>query len=275
MPARIVIVDAAATEPPERWIEKPFLTVGTAAGSDVTIAAAAGTEAGLYVQFRDGRYEVFNKQASGVEVGGLPVPQGRSAAWEPGTELTVAGRRLRLEVDGDPTPASRPLAAAPVAARRSPREADPRPAPAATARPGATPRPEQQRGKGVGLRLAVTIGCVAASALILLKDRLPTLGGGPVAETAGFDALVNEAFDTAATAQPAADMRRRLARRLQWAEAAWLAGEWRLAGERYATLERYLAGSRFAADGADTWRSRLAAHVNRRLADLAKRPTIR
>lgn len=268
MPARLVIVDASPAEQSERWIDKPFLTIGTAAGSDVPLGGDGDEQ--VYVQFRDGRYEVFNKQAADIRLGGQPVPRGRSAAWEQAAELVIAGRRLRLDVDGDPTPVPRPDVAVPRPARRSAPEAEsqPKPAPDQTALPPAKP-PAKAGGQGV--KLLVIGACVAASALMLLKDRLPlgtTAAPAPAREE--FTTLVTMAFDEKAGARTAAELQRRLARRLQWAEAAWLTEDWSTAGARYAALKRFIQNTQLTASAPqDDWRSRLAAMVDLRLDALA------
>jgi hypothetical protein len=230
----------------------------------------------VYVQFRDGRYEVFNKQATDVRLGGEAILQGRSAAWEPSSELVVSGRRLRLEVEGDPTPAPRPdeAVARPVRRPTSEAESRPRPSPDEAERPRAKPSAE---GRGQGVKLLITGACVAASALMLFKDRLP-LGKAVAPATAveDFTPLVAEAFGEAAgSTDGAANLRQRLARRLQSAEASWLTGEWKTAGERYAALKRYLDSVGPDGDASHAaWRSRLVAHVDLRLAALAtQRPT--
>ncbi len=86
MPTRLLVLDEAAATSTERWIERPFLTIGTDSGSDVPLAAG-GEEVRIYLQFRDGRYEVFNKHAGEVRLDGRAVPVGTSAAWEPGVEI--------------------------------------------------------------------------------------------------------------------------------------------------------------------------------------------
>ena len=62
MPARLLLLDDESASPTERWIERPFLTIGTDPGSDVPLATS-GNEVQIYLQFRDGRYEAFNKHA--------------------------------------------------------------------------------------------------------------------------------------------------------------------------------------------------------------------
>lgn len=275
MPARLLIVDDAATEPVDRWIERPFLTIGSDAGSDVPLAAPDGEPLAVYLQFRDGRYEVFNKQAGEVVLAGRPVAPGRSAAWEPGTELVVGGRRLRLVVEGDPAPGPRPIAAAK-------RPAPPAASDVADRRAAVTQEPRDSdagppRDRGRGLKMGVIFACLVACVLMLARDQLPSAAAGPT-DPDTFAALVDEAFadGQAAAAGPADGTRRRLARRLQWAESAWLAGDRPVAAERFAALKRHLDGSRLApAAGAekngDDWRRRLADHVDRRMTELSRR----
>lgn len=275
MPARLVIIDAGPAEQPDRWIEKPFLTIGCAAGNDVPLGGEG--DAQVYVQFRDGRYEVFNKQAADIRLGGQAVPRGRSAAWEPAAELVIAGRRLRLDVDGDPTPAPRLDVAVPRPARRAAPAAESRPQPAADRAADPADRPRAKPAGGQGVKVLVIGVCAAASALMLLKDRLPVGKAEiPVLAPEEFTTLVTRAFDEKTGAGTAAVLHRRLARRLQWAEAAWLAEDWSTAGARYAALKRYIETTQFTADAAENdWRSRLAAMVDQRLDALATQSTKR
>ncbi len=292
MPARLLLLDDESASPTERWIERPFLTIGTDPGSDVPLATS-GNEVQIYLQFRDGRYEAFNKHADEVQLGGRPVPTGTSAAWEPGVELEAGGHRLRLVVEGDPAPGTRPFAASPRPAREpnqeSVRSAQAPPAPAAgldAARPA---------DRSQAVKLAVIFGCLAASTLLLFRDRILPPSAAVATDPEGVTALIKEAFTAQATDQQpatakgttvadepdaakeaaAAELRRRLARRLQWAETAWVQQDYPLAAERYAALKQYLDSSRLAvaagaAPAADEWRTRLAGHVDARLADLAR-----
>jgi len=266
MPARLVIVDASPAEQSERWIDKPFLTIGTAAGSDVPLGGDGDVR--VYVQFRDGRYEIFNKQATDVRVGNQAVVRGQSAAWEPFSELVVAGRRLRLEVDGDPAPGPRPDAAVARSPRRSAPAADSRSTPAPD-QPVLPPTMPPAKAGGQGAKLLVIGVCVAASTLMLLKDRLP-VGTAEAPAREEFTTLVTMAFDEKVGAGTAADLQRRLARRLQWAEAAWLTEDWSTAGARYAALKRFIQNTQLTASAPqDDWQSRLAAMVDLRLDALA------
>jgi len=305
VPARLLLFDDGSATPTEQWIERPFLTIGTDSGSDVPLAAG-GEEVRVYLQFRDGRYEAFNKQAGEVRLGGRPVLAGTSAAWEPGAELESGGHRLRLVVEGDPTPGTRPLAVAPRPAREPNREAvrsaQTTPAPVA----GSDAAPPADRSQAV--KLMVIFGCLAASTLLLFRDRILPPSAAVATDPEGVTSLIKEAFaaqatdqqpatakDTTAADEPdaakesaaadepdaakesavAAELRRRLARRLQWAETAWLQGDYPLAAGRYTALKQYLDSSRLAvaagaALAADDWRTRLAGHVDARLADLAR-----
>ncbi len=272
MPTRLLVLDEAAATSTERWIERPFLTIGTDSGSDVPLAAG-GEEVRIYLQFRDGRYEVFNKHAGEVRLDGRAVPVGTSAAWEPGVEIEAGGHRFRLLVEGDPAPGPRPLASAPRPVREPLRE----PARAGQAMPAPTagqdPGPPADRSRAI--KLAVIVACLAASSLLLVRDRILSPSAVKVSDPEAVTALIKDGFaaETRATGA-AAELRHRLARRLQWAETAWLQGDYPLAAERYAAIKQHLAGFRLAkAAGAnpanvDDWQARLKAHVDARIADL-------
>lgn len=284
MPARLLLLDDTSATPTEWWVERPFLTISTDSGSDLPLAAG-GEEVRIYLQFREGRYEAFNKQASEVRLGGQPVPVGTSAAWEPGVELEAGRHRLRLVVEGDPAPGPRPLAAAPGPAREQAREpvraAQATPAPMASL--DAAPPADRSRT----VKLGVIFACLAASTLLLVRDRILPSSSAAASDPEAVTAFIKEAFPAktadlqpgaakdVAAAEEAAELRRRLARRLQWAETAWLQEDYPLAADRYAALKRYLDASRLPADAGasptqDDWRARLAGHVDGRLADLAR-----
>ncbi len=284
MPARLLILEDASASQTECWVERPFLTIGTDPGSDVPLATG-GDEVRVYLQFRDGRYEVFNKQTGHLRLGGRTVPAGTSAAWESDAELEAGGRRLRLVVEGDPAPGLRPLAAAPRSTRERAREPEqaghPTPAPVT----GSVVAPPAARGQP--LKIAVIFGCLAASTLLLLRDRILPASTAAASDREAVTTLIMDAFQVVGVEanEPAAALRRRLARRLQWAETAWLQGDVAVAAERYSALKRYLDGSWLAANtkgpptdagaagvkpAADDWRTRLAGHVDARLADLAR-----
>jgi len=298
VPARLLSFDDSSAAPTEHWIERPFLTIGTDSGSDVPLATG-GEEVRVYLQFRDGRYEAFNKQAGEVRLGGRPVPAGTSAAWEPGVEIEAGGHRLRLVVEGDPAPGTRPLAAAPRPGREPNRETvrSAQTTPAPVAGPDAAPPADRSQA----VKLMVIFGCLAASTLLLFRDRILPPSAAVATDPEGVTSLIKEAFaaqDTdqqpatakgttaadepdaakeAAAEEPnaakesaVAELRRRLARRLQWAETAWLQGDYPLAAGRYTALKQYLDSSRLAVAAADDWRTRLAGHVDARLADLAR-----
>lgn len=291
MPARLLLLDDSSATPTEHWIERPFLTIGTDSGSDVPLAAG-GEQVRVYLQFRDGSYEAFSKQAGEVRLGGRPVPAGTSAAWEPGVELEAGGHRLRLVVEGDPAPGPRPLAAAPRPAREANRKLV-RSAPTTPASvAGLDAAPPAERSQAV--KLAVIFGCLAASTLLLFRDRILPPSAAVATDPEGVTALIKEALTAQVTDQQpasakgiiaadepdaakeaAAELRRRLARRLQWAETAWLQEDYPLAAGRYTALKQYLYSFRLAvtagaAPAADEWRTRLAGHVDDRLADLAR-----
>lgn len=278
MPARLLIREDASAPPTERWVERPFLTIGTDPGSDVPLAAG-GDEVGVYLQFRDGRYEVFNKQAGDLRLGGRTVPAGTSAAWDTDAELEAGGRRLRLVVEGDPAPGPRPLATAARSTRQRSREPDDagQSAPAPVTGPAVAPAADN----GKPMKLAVILACLAASTLLLLRDRILPATTASAFDPEAVTTLIQEALagKAAAATDPADTLQHRLARRLQWAETAWLQGDEAAAAERYAELKRYLDGTRLDAianrtptdaqttdaKAAADWQARLVSHVDARL----------
>lgn len=141
----------------------------------------------------------------------------------------------------------------------------------ATPAPATGPEPGPPADRSQAVKLAVIFGCLAASTLLLFRDRILPAAAVAASDPEGVTALIMEGF-----AAQAAERNRRLAQRLQWAETAWLQEDYPLAVERYTALKRYLDGSRLdavagAGSAADDWQTRLAGHVDARLADLARR----
>jgi hypothetical protein len=278
MPAKLVISAGSSAPAAEVWVERSFLKVGTAAGNDVRVQPAAGValaDVAAYIQFRDGRYEVFNKDCAAAAIGPRSIPRGASAPWP-------AGERLRLEdaveidliVDGDPTPAPRGIARE-TAPSASPRPAEHVPAPAQTARSvaDAAPRTAPRVGGRQMAQLVVTAVCLLACVLMVAAKKRT----GSAADTgnAVFDRLVSDVLSPPAPGDKAAasdgigdDGRRLLVQRLQAAEAAFRTGDKKSARSRYEQIKRWLDPVRSAQD--DAFMRRLASFVDYRVTALEK-----
>ncbi len=90
----------------EFWISEEVFRVGGDAASDWRLQELEPHA--LTVQFRQGRYAVINRGSVPLEIDGIEVPPGRSAAWAVDGELHIGPTTLWLWSDGDPTPSARP-----------------------------------------------------------------------------------------------------------------------------------------------------------------------
>jgi hypothetical protein len=104
MPARIIVESGA--RPGEYPIERDVLLLG----SDGTVASlpAELTGAGhaATLEYRQGRYTVYNRLPQPMRLGAQPLAVRGSREWRPGERLYPSDAAvLRLEVEGDPAPA--------------------------------------------------------------------------------------------------------------------------------------------------------------------------
>lgn len=275
MPARLVISAGSGHPTSEVWIERPFLKVGAGGDADVRIQPTGGplADVAVYVQFRNSRYEVFNKECDEAVLGGRRIVRGESSPWSPHERLELgAGVRLDLVVDDDPSPRPRAVGRR-VSQPDAPVHAAPQAAAALNAH-AATGRPPAGSARLNGrqiLQLGVTAACVLACVLMMVvKQGGGTVVGGRQGDV--FERLVAEGL--AASGSDAA-LRNRLSTRLQAAEAAHLAGDSAAALARYEQIKRWLDPHRDArpqtADAASAeadFFQRLAAFVDSRVAAL-------
>jgi len=286
MPAKIAISAGSNGPEAEVWIERPFLKVGTAASNDIRLppsAGPAGSEITIYIQFRDGRYEIFNKDCDSATIDSRMIPRGESVPWPPrGTLGLGGGVEIELVVEGDPAPAQR------AAVQSVHQSSAPRPAAAAT-RPAedAIPSKSASSPPAAGLsgrqiaQLGVTAACLIACMLMVTVGR--DAGTAPHARGDDFDRLVADGLSEPASGNAgatdtagAADTHRRLTRRLQAAEAAYLVGDVNVAISRYGQIKRWLDPGRgeWSAESPDAANAaflhRVAAFVDSRIAALAK-----
>jgi len=104
MPARIIV--EAGARPGEYPIERDVLLLG----SDGTIASRpaelAGAGHAATLEYRQGRYTVYNRLPQAMQLGAQPLAVRGSREWRPGERLCPSDAVvLRLEVEGDPAPA--------------------------------------------------------------------------------------------------------------------------------------------------------------------------
>jgi len=206
------------------WIDRAVLRVGSDPQCDVCLLSAELAPHALTLEFRDGNYRAYNRSQSPVNVGSTVVQPGANAIWPAGETLQLPGDlRLALEIDGDPRPAPWPesqfddgfddeVASLPMGT-----EAD----------------AAAKKSKSSLIQMAVIAVCVLALAgLLLLKN---SSGRG---ETAAVDRpTFNEIVEESLTKE---ESHRTIVRRLQFAQAALVRGNTRLAHERFVELRDQL-----------------------------------
>jgi len=269
MPSKLSIRDAHGGETTEMWIEKSFLTIGGGNDCDVCVASCDVAGPAVYVQFRDGGFEAFNKAASTATLAGRHLALGQRAPWLNGDLLAIGGGvELRLEIEGDASPAPRPIE---TAASRGPDRA--RPSPDAQRPVTAAVTVAAAGGPGLGTRvgqLLVTLGCVVAAALMLLGgfDAPSSSGIGGENE---FDEVIRVFGDAGnPSATPASAKQIRLLQRLRAAEAAFRQKDVSTARERYVRLRRYMdSPSPAGGESTNPPEESLRHFINRRLASIA------
>ena len=111
MPAKLTI-QSGISAGTSHWIERPVIRVGSHPQSDVCLPSADVPSQALTVEYRDGRYRVYNRCDSDIFVGTQPVPSGSVADW-PDTDILQLTDEvsLVLDVEDDPTPMPMKMAA--------------------------------------------------------------------------------------------------------------------------------------------------------------------
>jgi hypothetical protein len=228
MPAS-VRVESGISAGTKYWIDRAVLRIGSDPQCDICLPSAELAPHALTLEFRDGNYRAYNRSASPVSVGPSLVQPGASAIWRADETIQLAGNvRVALEIDGDPRPTPRPES----------REDDgfgdetatlPMGAAAADA---ATAEAAAKKSKSSLIQMAIIGVCVLAMAgLLMMKN-----GGGK--ETAAADRpTFNELVLASLTKDEA---HRAIIRRLQYAQAAIVRGNIKLAHQRFAKLRDQL-----------------------------------
>src|SRR5262249_54147717 len=136
--------------------------------------AAVGHAATL--EYRQGRYTVYNRLPQPVQVGAHSVPVRGSREWRSGERLRLGEAVvLRLEVDGDPAPV-----------RAAPKAGVGPDVPDAPAAP-----PAAKKGKNRGLAFVLIAACLALGVGSFFVDReeTPTEASAPAVD---FNKLIEE-----------------------------------------------------------------------------------
>lgn len=226
MPA-CIRVDSGISVGTRHWIDRPVLRIGSDPQCDICLPSAGLAAHALTIEFREGVYRAYNRDATVVSVGSDLVKPGGVATWHHDATLVLPGDlRLVLEVDGDPRPAPRPESLAEWSTTDSAlTQAD-----ASILAGAATTAGESKKSSSLG-QLAVIGICIATMAGLL------TMRGGsgerstPARPT--FDAIVE-----ASLARD--DSTREIVRRLQYAQAALVRGHNKLARVRFLKLRDQL-----------------------------------
>lgn len=211
------------------WIDRPVLRIGSDPQCDVCLPSAELAPHALTIEFRDGNYRVYNRSSSPVVVGAGPVKPGANEIWHGNETIQLpGGLQLALYVDGDPRPSPRPESLTdsgdgyvnPAAA-----------VPAATDdNADTTDVPTAKKSSGTMVQMAVIGICALASVGFLL---LRGEGEATVANRPSFDAIVQASLSKD-------EPHRADVRRLQYAEAAVVRGNYSLARERFLKLRDQL-----------------------------------
>lgn len=230
-------VDTGISAGSRFWIDRPVLRIGSDPQCDICLPSAELAPHALTLEFRDGAYRVYNRSASRIYVGSAMVESGTNAVWQDGATIELPGElRVALEINGDPRPSARAEGAheGGLAEAGLPLAAE---AVSTDAKSGAPAKSASQSW----LQLAVIGVCVLALVgLLTMKN-----GSGEKAAAAGrptFNQLVEESSQKDATHQT-------IIRRLQYAQAAVVRGNSKLARERFSKLRDDLVGHLEAVSG--------------------------
>jgi hypothetical protein len=160
MPARI-LVTSGITAGSKHWLERPVLRLGSE-GCDICIPSVALAAHAATIEYRGGRYFVYNKTRASQRLNLQPLEPQKSAPWLPGQPLELAADVvLVLEIEGDPGPAPRPAA---TEVETYDAEA---PAAAGAAEPVA--KSTGPSSKSI-VQLGVTAACIAGCAFLLVMN---------------------------------------------------------------------------------------------------------
>ena len=206
------------------WIDRPVLRVGSDPQCDICLPSTDLAPHSLTVEYRDGRYRVYNRCPSAISLGGISIPAGGAGELVPDRTISLPGElKLVLKVDGDPRPSPRP------AERDFDSELN---SIADNSKADSEIESQSVKKSSKTLVQSAVIGfCVLGGAAFL------SMGGGdaPVAskQIPSFDELVAESLSRG-------DSARDRLQRLQYAQAALVRGHSRLARERFKSFRSQL-----------------------------------
>jgi hypothetical protein len=210
------------------WIDRPVLRIGSDPQCDICLPTAELAPHALTLEFRDGTYRVYNRGGGPVSVGPAALTPGANAVWNDGDPIVLPGNlQLALAVDGDPRPCPRPELG-----HDNDLVTDTAAQPADTAAGPLDEAEAKKKSSKTMVQLGVIAACVLAMAWFL------TLGKGeetPPVNRPTFDALVRKTL-----AKDASDPLRAFLPRLQYAQAASVRNQNRLASTHFMKLRDQL-----------------------------------
>ena len=220
MPAKLTIqsgISAGASH----WIERPVIRVGSHPQSDVCLPSADVPSQALTVEFRDGRYRVYNRCERDILIGSQPVAPGSVADW-PDTDILQLTNEvsLVLDVDDDPTPMPMKIAADYAYDEDEPNIEQQFDADSTDAAASA------DRSKTL-LQIAVIAMCLLGAVGLLARRSMRT--ATEQRDPPSFAKVVRDAIASDTTSSD-------LIQRLQYAESATVRGNKTTARERYGSL---------------------------------------
>jgi hypothetical protein len=230
MPATIR-VDSGISAGTNFWIDRPVLRIGSDPQCEICLPSADLAPHALTLEFRDGNYRVYNRCAAPINVGRAAVQPGTNAVWSGDQSIQLPGDlRLVLTIDGDPRPSPRPETRHDdefAAVEAAPQLLEPRVAADSTTK----------KASSTMVQLAVIGLCILGMAAML------TMRGGDDAASAAnrpsFESIVRNTL-----AEENDDVTRALLPRLQYAQAALVRGNGRLARRHFLTLRDQLIRQR-------------------------------
>jgi hypothetical protein len=226
MPATIR-VESGISAGTNFWIDRPVLRIGSDPQCEICLPSAELAPHALTLEFRDGNYRAYNRCAAAINIGRTSVQPGTNAVWHGDQTVQLPGDlRLVLEIDGDPSPTSRPETRQDdgfAAVDAGPQRLEPAAATESTAK----------KSSGTMVQLAVIGLCILGMAAMLTMR-----GGGDTAAAANrpsFESIVRTSL-----ASEKGDVTRALLPRLQYAQAALVRGNGQLARRQFLRLRDQL-----------------------------------
>ena len=233
-------------DPADFWIEKAFVTVGSAVTADIRVEMDGAPPASANVRYSEGQFKFFNQSFEDVTLDDQPVVRGKSVTWPAGARLQFSdGVELELLIEGNPAPSPRTATFKPSPKSTSPvvdiPTADQLDAPDTDGIPAAPKPPKSSRSTEL-LQAAVIVLCIGGCiGMIVASSQKPQTAEAVHDE---FAELVSEGF-AAEQKDPADALRKsQWTHKLQQAERAFRKGDAASARQQFSLLKSRLASAR-------------------------------